>query len=108
MICLLALIPSSFETPDGETIINAAAGAVDIKLDVFLGVFVGQVQQLRHHEVSGVLIDVLAQEDDTLVKQAAVDVERPLTLTRLFDDGRDKIVRRFDNTTHNILSIAQN
>ena len=46
-----------------------------------------QVQDLRHDEV-GDLIVHLAEEDDALLEEPAVDVERTLSAARLFDNHR--------------------
>jgi len=48
------------------------------------------VQQLRHDQVGDVVVDWLAEEDDPLVQQARVDVERALAARALLDDHRDE------------------
>src|ERR1700689_4895919 len=48
------------------------------------------MQQLRDHEVRDLIVDRRAEEDDPLVEQAAVDVERTLTARRLLDHHGDK------------------
>ena len=47
------------------------------------------MQELRHHEVGGVTGDFLAEEDDAIVEQAAVDVVASLAARGLLDDIRD-------------------
>ena len=61
----------------GEARIHGAAGGVDVHADVLVGVLGLEVDQLGDDEVGDVLGDRRAQEDDPLVEQAGVDVERP-------------------------------
>jgi hypothetical protein len=75
---------------DRQAGVDRAAGRVDVQGDVLVGVLGLQVQQLRHHEVGDLLVDRLAEEDDALVEQAGVDVERPLSARALLDDHRDQ------------------
>src|SRR5205807_2933497 len=51
-----------------------------------LGILRLQVQQLGHDQVGDLVVDRRAQEDDPLVQQAAVYVERPLTARGLLYD----------------------
>ena len=54
---------------------HGTAGAVDIKLDVLIGVLGLEVEQLRHDKAGGrVGIDLLAEHDDTVIEQAGEDV----------------------------------
>ena len=48
------------------------------------------MQQLRHHGVGHMIVDLLAQEDDAVVQQAAVDVVAALAAGRLLDNVGDK------------------
>ena len=58
--------------------------------DVLLGVLGLEVQQLRDDQVRDLVVDGRAEEDDPLVEQPAVDVERALTARGLLDDHWDK------------------
>src|SRR5205823_12679375 len=51
-----------------------------------------EVQQLRHHEVPHVVVDRRAEEDDALLQQPGVDVERTLSAARLLDDDGNEVV----------------
>src|ERR1700722_5796317 len=46
------------------------------------------MQQLRHDEVRDLIVDGSPEEDDSLVQEAAVDVERALPAGGLLDDHR--------------------
>src|SRR5690606_34191635 len=71
---------------DAQASGDAAAGAVDVEVDVALGVIVGQIQQLRDDEVGYFIVNRPAQKDDAVVEQAGVDVIGPLAAAGLFDD----------------------
>ena len=45
---------------------------------LLVGVLALEVQQLRHDQVADVVVDRGAEEDDALLQQARVDVERAL------------------------------
>ena len=65
---------------------DAAAGRVDVQVDVGLGVLRLQEQQLGDDRVGHFVVDLRAEEDDAVLQQAAVDVHRPLFAAALFDD----------------------
>ena len=75
---------------DRQARVDRAAGRVDVQRDVLLGVLGLQMQQLRDDEVRDLVVDGRAEEDDPLVEQAAVDVERALPAGGLLDDHRDQ------------------
>ena len=52
---------------------DRAAGAVDVEVDVALGVLRRQQQQLRADLVGDRVVDWLAEEDDALAQQPVVD-----------------------------------
>ena len=51
---------------------NRAAGGVDIKANVFRRVFPFEIDQLRHDRVCHRVVDLTAQKDDAIVKQAGI------------------------------------
>ena len=69
---------------DGEPRGDAAAGTVDVQLDVLFGVFVLEVEQLGDHQVRDGVVDRHADEDDTVLQQQRVDVVGPFPAARLF------------------------
>ena len=75
---------------DGKSRRDRTAGAVDVKLDVLLGVLGLQEQQLRHDQIGDVVVDRGAEQDDPVLEQPAVDIVRTLTLTGLLDHHRDQ------------------
>ena len=76
---------------------DRAAGRVDVQGDVLVRIGGLQVQKLGHHGVGHVVVDLLAQEDDAVVEQAAVDVVAALAARRLLDDvGDEGVVHAFD------------
>jgi hypothetical protein len=70
---------------------HAAARAVDVHVDIFIGVFALQEQQLGDHEVGQVVVDRAADEDDPLLEQPRIDVEGPLAARALFDDHGNEV-----------------
>ena len=77
---------------DREQPRDLAAGRVDVDRDVLVGVFALEVQQLGDHQVRHRVVDRRAQEDDALLQEPRVDVERPLAAVRLLDDRGDEVV----------------
>ena len=73
---------------DRQARVDRAARRVDVERDVLLGVLGLEVQQLRDDQVGDLVVDGRAEEDDPLVEQAAVDVERTLAARGLLDDHR--------------------
>ncbi len=75
---------------DRKARVHRAAGRVDVDRDVLLGILGLQVQQLGDDQVRDLIVDGRAEEDDPLVEQTAVDVERSLSARGLLDDHWDK------------------
>src|SRR4051794_6234729 len=73
---------------DREARVHRPAGRVDVDRDVLVGVLRLEVQQLRHDEVRDLVVHRRAEEDDPLVEQTGVDVERALAARRLLNDHR--------------------
>jgi len=63
-----------------------STGRVDVQTYVPLGVLCLEEEQLGDDEVSHVIFDRVAQEDDALLEQPAVDVVSALASTRRLDD----------------------
>ena len=51
------------------------------------------MEELRDDEVGDLLVDGTGEEDDPLVEEAGVEVERPLAAGALLEDGGDEEVR---------------
>src|SRR5690606_22645109 len=75
---------------DGKACRNASAGAVDVQVDVGVGILSFQKEQLGDDQVRHVVGDGPAQEDDPILEQARVDVVSPLASVGLLDDGGDE------------------
>src|SRR5918911_3125942 len=73
-----------------EARVYDAAGAVDVELDLLVGVGRLEVQELCVDDVGDLVVDGAAEEDDALVEQPRVDVERALAARVLLDDHRDQ------------------
>ena len=73
---------------DGQAIRDVPAGRVDVEVDVLVWIGALEVQELCDDKVGDVIVDTAAQEDDSLVQQARVDVETALAARRLLDDYR--------------------
>src|SRR4029077_12763095 len=68
-----------------------AALAVDVQVDLLIGAFRLEVQQLGDQRVGHAGIDRGAEVDDALGEQVRVDVHDPLAPRVLSDDVRDRI-----------------
>ena len=77
---------------DREQRRDVAAGAVDVDVDVLVGVLRLEVQQLGADQVGDRVVDRRAQEDDVLLEQPGVEVEGPLAAVGLLDDRGDQVV----------------
>ena len=68
---------------------DAPARRIDVQVDVGLGVFRLEEEQLGHDGVGHLVVDLRAEKDDAVFQQATVDVHRPLFAAALLDDIRD-------------------
>ena len=75
---------------DREAGVHRAARRVDVDRDVLVGVLGLEVEELGDDEVRDLVVDRRAEEDDALVEQARVDVERALSARGLLDHHRDQ------------------
>ena len=62
---------------DREAGADDAAGAADVEVDPFVGVFPLKEQQLGDYQVGYLIVDRCAEENDALLEQQGVDVESP-------------------------------
>ena len=86
----------------------AAAGAVDVEIDVFVGVFAFEKQKLRHHQIGGVVVDFADQKDNPFFEQARVDVEGALAAAALFDNGGNQgVVADVGNHVVSLLRVGR-
>ena len=70
---------------DGETCRHDAAGAVDIKMDVFVGILRFKEEELRDDDVRNVVVDRPADENDTVFQEARINIIRTLPTIRPLD-----------------------
>src|SRR5262245_62613751 len=75
---------------DREQSVHLAARAVDVEVDVLLGVLGLQMQELGHDQVRHRVVDLTGEEDHPLLEQAGAEVEGPLAAGAPLDDGRDE------------------
>ena len=68
---------------------DAAAGAVDVEVDVLVRILAVQEEELRDDGIGDIIVDGCAQEDDAIQQQAGVDVVGTLTAVCLLNDGGD-------------------
>src|SRR3954454_21146641 len=73
---------------DRQARVHRPAGRVDVDRDVLVGILGLQVQELGHDQVGDLIVHGRAEEDDALVQEAAVDVERTLPTGGLLDNHR--------------------
>src|SRR5581483_12247880 len=67
---------------------NRTARRIDVELDIFFRIFLRKEEHLGNHQVSYVVIDGRADENNVVPKQAGVNVVGPLASPGLFDDHR--------------------
>ena len=77
---------------DGEQGGDVAAGAVDVDVDVLVGVLRLEVDELGADQVGDGVVDRRAQEDDVLLEQPGVQVVGPLAPVGLLDHRGDEVV----------------
>ena len=65
---------------DGQRGADAAAGRVDVEVDVLAAVLALQVQQLHHQLVGVAVVDLALQEDDAVFQQQIAQRHLPLAL----------------------------
>src|SRR6266545_3891726 len=75
---------------NGQASVDGAAGAIDVERDVLVGVLGLEMQQLGDRQVRELVIDRAAEEDDPLVEEARVDVERTRAVGGLLDHHRNQ------------------
>ena len=76
----------------GETGTDAATRAVNVKRNVFVRIFVGQVQQLGDKDVCDFIIDFCPEQEDAIFQQSANDVQ--LLPSDAIDSGQRWWTRR--------------
>ena len=75
---------------DGHTCRDGAAGAVDIQADILIRVLPFQIQQLCHNKAGRGIVDILTQNDDTIVQQTGENIVGTLAVGRLLYNVRNK------------------
>jgi hypothetical protein len=76
---------------NGQASVNVAAGAVDVHLDLALGVVLGQVQQLSHDQVGNDVVDWRPEEHDAILEEQGKDIVAALASAGLLDHHRHAI-----------------
>ena len=74
---------------DRHAVGHAAAGGVDVELNVLIGVLCLKIEQLRNDQTGSGAVDLFGQDDDTVVEQAGENVLRPLAAACLLDNIRN-------------------
>ena len=69
-----------------QTGVDHAAWRVDVDVDVLIGVFPIEIQQLGNDQVCNLVVDRRPQENDPLAEQKRVDVEGALDPAGAFDN----------------------
>ena len=68
---------------------DGTTGAVDVHLNVLVGILCLQIQQLRNYQAGSCIIHLFAQEDDAVVEQAGENIIRPLSPVGLLHNIRN-------------------
>ena len=76
---------------DRHTCGNGSAGAVDIELNVLIGIFSLKEQHLGYDELGRCIRHLIAEENDPLLKETGKNIVGTLAGSCLFDYIRNKI-----------------
>src|SRR5262249_47699017 len=74
---------------NGHPRADAAAGTVDVEVNVGLGIVRLQEQHLGDDDVGYLVVHLRAEEDDPVLQQAAVNIIDALFASALFDNVRN-------------------
>src|SRR3954447_17065336 len=85
---------------DREAGVDGAARRVDVERDVLVGVVRLEVEELGDDQVGDLVRDGRAEEDDSLVEEARVDVEGALPTGGLLDDHRNEWAHRAGQSSY--------
>ena len=69
---------------NGHASRDGAAGAVDIKRDIGVGVIHLQKQQLRHDDIGYLIGDFIRQKDDAILQKAGIQIIAALAVAGAF------------------------
>ena len=64
---------------------DGTAGAVDIQMNILVGILPLQVDQLRHHQRRGRVVDLVTQHNDPVVQQPGKNIIAALAPAGLLD-----------------------
>jgi hypothetical protein len=70
---------------DSHTSADATPGAVDVQMNVSLWVIGLKEEHLSNESVGDLVVDLRAQEDDSIFEQSAIDVVDAFLAPRLFN-----------------------
>ena len=85
---------------------DIATGAVDVDVDVLVGVLRLEVDQLGTDQAGDLVVDRRLQEDDVLLQQPAVQVVGPLAAAGLLDDVGDEVVLRVHEGVSSVSEVS--
>ena len=74
---------------DGHAGRHGSAGAVNVHLDVLVGILRFQIKKLGNHQAGSCIVHLFAQEDDAVVEQAGENIIGTLTPIGLLHNIRD-------------------
>ncbi len=77
---------------DSKSRRDAAAGGVDVELDIGFGIVVGEKKELRDDRVGGFIGDGAAEDDNAVLEEAGVDVVGAFSSAAFFNDDGDELV----------------
>src|SRR5690606_20131662 len=77
---------------DRKAGIDHTTRRVDVHLDLFVGIFPVEVQQLGHDQVGDLIVDPGAQKHDAFLEQQGVDIVGTFPAPAGFNDHRDQTI----------------
>src|SRR5690348_10642171 len=82
---------------DGETCVDYATGRVDVEVNILGCILALEEQQLGYGQVCYGVVDWCANEDDTLLQQARINVHMAFATRRLLNDCGNVYAMRLHN-----------
>src|SRR4051794_33426028 len=90
---------------DGQPCSNRAARAVDIELDVLVGVLGLEEEHLGDRQVRYLIVNRRADEDDAVLEQARKDVVGALAPVGLLDHHRNQLILCIKRMSHKEIKL---
>jgi hypothetical protein len=75
---------------NGETCRNGSAGAVDVEINILVGILSFKEKKLSYDERCGSIVDLVSKEDDSVVEKSGINVVGTFSSGSLFNNVRNE------------------